>query len=116
MLKKSKYMYSIVFFGCRLVKEIMYREFQKVRQGTAEAPDLTDKELEEGKKTKCPLQWTKEAMEALHEGAESYMVKLLEDANLLAIHARRITLQPWDIQLARRIWRDVEWDLTDYTD
>ena len=31
------------------------------------------------------------------------MVGLLEDANLLAIHARRITLQPRDIQLAQRI-------------
>ena len=87
MLKKSKYMYSIVFLGCRLVKEIMLREFQKARQGMAEAPDLTDKELEEGKRMKCPLWWTKEAIEALHEGAEAYMVKLLEDANLLAIHA-----------------------------
>ena len=82
----------------------------------AEAPDLTDKELEEGKRTKCPLWWTKGVIEALYEGAEAYMVKLLEDANLLAIHAWRITLQPQDIQLARRIQGDVEWDLTNYTD
>ena len=94
----------------------MYREFQKARQGTAEAPDLTDKELEEGKRMKCPLWWTKGAIEALHKGAEAYMVKLLKDTNLLAIHAQRITLQPRDIQLARRIWGDVDWDLTDYTD
>ena len=63
MSKKSKYMYSIVFLGCRLVNEITYREFQKARQGTAEAPDLTDKEVEEGKRTKCPLRWTKGAIE-----------------------------------------------------
>ena len=31
------------------------------------------------------------------------MISLLEDANLLAIHARRITVQPRDIQLARCI-------------
>ena len=83
----------------------------------AEAPDLTDKEFEEGKGMKCPLQWTKGAIEVLHEGAKAYMVKLLEDANLLAIHAQRITLQPQDIQLARRIWEDVDQlHLTNYTD
>ena len=32
------------------------------------------------------------------------MVSVMEDANLLAIHARQVTLQPQDIQLARRIW------------
>ena len=77
-------------------------------------PDLTDKELEEEKSTKCPLRWTKGPIEALHEGAEAYMVRLLEDMNLLAIHAWRITLQHWDIQLARRIRGDVDWDITDY--
>ena len=59
-----------IFFGSRLVKEITYREFQKVRQGKAEAPDPTNKQLEEGKRMKCPLWWT---IEALHEGAEAYM-------------------------------------------
>ena len=36
---------------------------------------------------KCPMRWTKGALEALHEAAENYMVGLMEDANLLAIHA-----------------------------
>ena len=43
------------------------------------------------------------------------MVGLLEDANLLAIHARRITLQPRDIQLARRIRGEPTWFQKDYT-
>ena len=34
------------------------------------------------------MRWTKGALEALHKGAENYMVSLMEDANLLAIHAR----------------------------
>ena len=75
MSKQPKYMYSIVYFGCRLVKEITYREFQKGRNAKAEAPDLMDKELKEGKSMKCLLQWTKGAIEALHKGAEAYMVK-----------------------------------------
>ena len=42
-------------------------------------------------------------MMALQEAAEAYLVQLLEDLNLCAIHAKRITIQPKDIQLARRI-------------
>ena len=40
-------------------------------------------------------------MMALQEAAEAYLVQLLEDSNLCAIHARCITIQPKDIQLAR---------------
>ena len=43
-------------------------------------------------------------------------VNLLEDANLLAIHARRVTVQPRDTQLACRIHRDQDWDKLSYTD
>ena len=41
-------------------------------------------------------------MMVLQEVAEAYLVQLLEDSNLCAIHAKRITIQPKDIQLARR--------------
>ena len=37
------------------------------------------------------------------EATEAYLVRLLDDANLCAIHARRVTIMPKDIQLARRI-------------
>ena len=43
------------------------------------------------------------ALAALQEGVEAYMVGLLEDANLCAIHAKRVTITPKDMQLARRI-------------
>ena len=43
------------------------------------------------------------AIEALQEAAEAYLVRLFDDANLCALHARRITLMAKDIQLARRI-------------
>ena len=68
-----------------------------------EPPRISNKAYKAGSFIKCPLRWTQGAIEAIHEGAESYMISLLEDANLLAIHARRITVQPRDIQLARRI-------------
>ena len=40
-------------------------------------------------------------MMALQEAAEAYLIQLLEDSNLCAIHAKRVTIQPKDIQLAR---------------
>ena len=43
------------------------------------------------------------ALDALQEAAESYIVGLFEDTNLCAIHAKRVTIMPKDIQLARRI-------------
>ena len=43
------------------------------------------------------------AMLALQECAEAYLVNLFEDTNLCAIHARRVTITPADMQLARRI-------------
>lgn len=43
------------------------------------------------------------ALEALREASEAYLVGLFEDTNLCAIHAKRITIMPKDMQLARRI-------------
>ena len=49
------------------------------------------------------LQFQSGAVLALQEAAEAYLVGLLEDSNLCAIHAKRVTIMPRDIQLARRI-------------
>ena len=43
------------------------------------------------------------AMKALQEARETFLVGLLEQANLCAIHAKCVTIMPKDIQLARRI-------------
>lgn len=43
------------------------------------------------------------ALLALQETAEAFLVKLFEDSNMCAIHARRVTLMPRDIHLARRL-------------
>jgi histone H3 len=43
------------------------------------------------------------ALDALQEAAESYLTLLFEDTQLAAIHAKRITIMPKDIQLVRRI-------------
>ena len=43
------------------------------------------------------------AIAAAQEGFEVYIVGLFEDTQLCAIHGRRVTIMPKDIQLARRI-------------
>lgn len=43
------------------------------------------------------------AIMAFQEAAEAYLVQLFDDANLCAIHAKRVTIMPKDIQLARKI-------------
>lgn len=49
------------------------------------------------------LRWRVDAIEALQHAAEDYLVNLLTDANLCAIHAKRVTIMEKDMYLARRI-------------
>lgn len=50
-----------------------------------------------------PNRWQSQAIMALQEATEAFLVNLFHDANLCAIHARRVTIQQKDIQLARRL-------------
>ena len=50
-----------------------------------------------------PVHFQSAAIVALQEASEAYMVGLFEDTNLCAIHAKRVTIMPKDLQLARRI-------------
>ncbi|XP_051988748.1 uncharacterized protein LOC127648178 isoform X5 [Xyrauchen texanus] len=52
---------------------------------------------------KTDLRFQSSAVMALQESSEAYLVGLFEDTNLCAIHAKRVTIMPKDIQLARRI-------------
>ncbi|KAN0063749.1 centromeric DNA-binding histone H3-like protein cse4 [Thecaphora frezii] len=49
------------------------------------------------------LRWQSSAILALQEATEAYLVSLFEDANLCAIHGKRVTIMQRDIQLARRL-------------
>ncbi|APA08050.1 hypothetical protein SS1G_00304 [Sclerotinia sclerotiorum 1980 UF-70] len=49
------------------------------------------------------MRWQSQAIQALQESAEAFLVHLFEDTNLCAIHAKRVTIMQKDIQLARRI-------------
>ena len=47
--------------------------------------------------------WQSSAINALQEAAEDYLIRLFEDTTLCALHARRVTIFPKDMQLACRI-------------
>ncbi|KAL8274493.1 hypothetical protein Esti_001653 [Eimeria stiedai] len=49
--------------------------------------------------------FTSAALDALQCASEAFVTGLLEDSNLCALHARRVTLMPKDLHLARRIRR-----------
>ena len=52
---------------------------------------------------KTDLCFQREAIDALQEASEAYLVGLFEDTNLCTIHAKRVTIMPKDIQLACHI-------------
>uniref|UniRef100_H0WXD6 Histone H3 n=1 Tax=Otolemur garnettii TaxID=30611 RepID=H0WXD6_OTOGA len=52
---------------------------------------------------KTDLRFQSLAIGALQEASEAYLVGLCEDTNLCATHAKRVTIMPKDIQVARRI-------------
>jgi histone H3 len=52
------------------------------------------------------LRFQSKAVAVLQEAAEAYLVSLLEDTNICAIHAKRVTITPRDMQLAMRIRGD----------
>ena len=49
------------------------------------------------------LRFQSSAVEALQEAAEAYLISLFEDARRAAVHARRVTIKPKDVALARRL-------------
>ena len=52
------------------------------------------------------MRFQSQAVLALQEAAEAYLVSLFEDTNLCAIHAKRVTIMSKDLQLAKRIRGD----------
>ena len=54
------------------------------------------------------LRFQATALAASQEASEAYLIGLLEDTNLCAIHARRVTIMPKDLQLSRKIQREYQ--------
>jgi histone H3 len=88
---------------------VALREIRKFQKST----DLLIKKLpfqklvrEIAGEFKSDLRFQSQAILALQEATEAYLVRLFEDTNLCAIHAKRVTIMPKDMQLARRIRGD----------
>ena len=85
---------------------VAIREIRKFQKST----DLLIRKLpfqrlvkEIASKYKSEIRFQSQAVLALQEASEAYLVGLFEDTNLFAIHAKRVTIMPKDMQLARRI-------------
>ena len=85
---------------------VALREIRKFQKST----DLLIRKLpfqrvvrEIAQQFKSDLRFQSQAVLALQEATEAYLVGLFEDTNLCAIHAKRVTIMPKDMQLARRI-------------
>ena len=85
---------------------VALREIRKFQKST----DLLIRKLpfqrvviEIAQQFKIDLRFQSQAVLALQEACEAYLVGLFEDTNLCAIHAKRVTIMPKDMQLARRI-------------
>ena len=56
-----------------------------------------------GQDMKSDAYYSSQVFLALQEATESYLIRTLEDANLSAIHANRVTIKLKDVQLAQRL-------------
>ena len=61
------------------------------------------REITQDLKPLLDIRFQVSAISCLQEACEDYVVHLFEDANLCAIHAKRVTIMPKDLALARRI-------------
>ena len=52
---------------------------------------------------KTDMRLSRDCINIIHMDAENYLVDLLRDSNLQAIHAKRVRVMPSDIQMARRM-------------
>jgi len=96
--------------GVKVLKEI--RKYQA--KGDLLIPKLpfqrlvkeVTQKIAAGSPVKVDYRYRPDALLALQEAAEIYLVGLFEDVNLLAVHAKRVTIMPKDVHLARRIRGD----------
>ena len=87
--------------GCLALQEI--RHYQKRTNLLIRKLPFQRLIRELAQKFKVDVRFRSSALMALQEAAEAYLIRLFEDTNLCAIHAKRVTIMPKDIQLARRI-------------
>ena len=85
---------------------VALRQVKKLQKSTelliAKAPfSRLVREIAEGHK--AGLRFASSALAAIQEATEAFVISLLSDANLTALHANRVTALPRDLQLVRRL-------------
>merc|ERR1711966_469598 len=87
--------------GTVALREI--RKYQKSTQLLIRRLPFQRLVREVGQDMKLDIRFESPAIAALQEAPEASLTSLFEDTNLCAIHAKRVTIMPKDIQLARRV-------------
>lgn len=87
--------------GMKAIKEI--RKFQKSTQLLLKKVPFQRLVREISQNHSIALRFQPDALLALQESAEAFIVGLFDDINLCALHAKRVTIMPKDLQLALRI-------------
>ena len=90
--------------GTRALMEI--RRYQKTTKLLIRKLPFQRVIREIAQECKSNLRFQSSAIVALQEAAELFLIGLFEDTNLYAIHAKRVTIMPKDIQLACHIHGD----------
>ena len=91
--------------GLKALKEIMkYQLEAELLKWTLPFQRVVKEIVQE---MRADLHFQTMAVMALEEVEEAFLVGLLEQANLCAIHAKHATIMPKDIQLARQIRGDI---------
>lgn len=91
----------VTFSGTVALREI--RKFQKSTELLIRKAPFQRLVREIAQDLKGDIRFQSTSILALQEASEAYLVGLFEDTNLCAIHAKRVTIMPKDMNLARRI-------------
>merc|ERR1719326_186251 len=90
--------------GTKAIREI--KKYQKSTELLLRKLPFQRLVREIASESNADLYFQSQALLALQEAAETYMVGVFEDTNLAAIHGKRVTIMPRDLQLARRLRGD----------
>lgn len=85
---------------------VALREIRKYQKGTELLiPKLPFQRLvrEIAGQIKADLRFTSDAIAALQESSEAFLVQMYEDVTLIAAHNKRVTIMVKDIRLARKL-------------
>ena len=99
-VKRNQYRYRP---GTKALKEI--RKYQKTVDLSFKKLPFSRlvREISQDLPGKSKVRWQRRAIDALQDASEAYIIDLMNDANLCAIHAKRVTIMVKDMHLARRL-------------